>query len=73
MNDLQSKRQILIIASAIDAALGGSVILIYFNILPVDISSWDIPRWVIGAVGGVWFVAALVVLLYQLTKADSAE
>ena len=70
MNDNSNKRTILIIASAIDAILGGIVLLIYFGFLPVDLSSWGISRGVIGIVGGLWFAAALAVLLYQLMKTE---
>ncbi len=73
MNDQSNKRNILIVASAIDAVLGGAVLLIYFGFLPIDISSWGIPRWVIGLVGGVWFASAIAVLVYQLTKTETTE
>ena len=73
MNPQPNKRRLLIIVSAVDAALSGIVLLIYFGFLPVDISSWGIPRWVIGLVGGLWFVSALIVLVYQLTKSDISE
>ena len=73
MDDPQIKRKVLILASVIDAVMGGMVLLIYFGFLPVDISSWGIPRWVVGLVGGVWFAGALAVLVYQLTKTDVAE
>jgi hypothetical protein len=53
--------------------LAGTILLIYFGLLPIDFSSWNIPRWVIGVVGGVWFLGAFAVLLYQLTKTDSIE
>lgn len=53
MNSHPNKRNILIIVSAVDALLGGIVLLIYFGFLPVDISSWGIPRWIIGLIGGV--------------------
>lgn len=66
----QITRKVLIVVSAIDAILSGIVLLIYFGLLPIDISGWDIPRWVIGLIGGVWFVVALGVLVYQLTKTD---
>lgn len=71
MDDPQTRRKILILASAVDLVLSGIVVLIYFGLFPVDISGWGIPRWVIGLVGGVWFVGALVVLVYQLTKTDT--
>lgn len=73
MNSQLNKRMLLIIVSAVDAVLSGIVLLIYFGVLPVDISSWGIPRWVIGVVGGVWFLSAIAVLAYQLTKTDVPE
>ena len=73
MNPPPSKRTLLIIVSAVDALLSGIVLLIYFGLLPIDISSWGIPRWVIGLVGGIWFVSALAVLVYQLTKTETSE
>lgn len=72
-NQPQTTRKLLILASAIDVILSGIVLLIYFGFLPVDISSWDIPGWVIGLIGGVWFLGALGVLVYQLTKTDIPE
>jgi len=73
MDDPQTKRKVLILASAVDMILSGIVLLIYFGLFPVDISGWGIPRWVIGLVGGVWFAGALAVLLYQLTRTDVSE
>lgn len=72
-NDPESKRKLFIIVSAIDTLLSGIVLLIYFGLLPVDISGWGIPRWVIGAIGGVWFMGALAVLVYYLTKPEINE
>jgi hypothetical protein len=73
MNSQPNKRMLLIIVSAVDAALSGIVLLIYFGFLPVDISGLSVPRWVVGLVGGLWFVSALVVLVYQLTKTEAIE
>ena len=70
MDSQPNKRTILIAVSAIDSVLGGIVLLIYFGFLPIDISGWGIPRWVVGLVGGVWFLSALAILLYQLTKTN---
>ena len=73
MNSQPNKRILLIIVSAVDALLSGIVLLIYFGFLPVDISTLGVPRWVIGLVGGLWFVSALIVLVYQLTKTETIE
>ena len=67
------KRFILLLVGLIDSLLGGAVLLLYFEILPFDLSSMGIPRWVIGLVGGLWFLTGFVVLLYQLTKPQSDE
>ncbi len=71
MNSQSNKRIMLIIVSAVDALLSGIVLLIYFGFLPVDISSLSVPRWVFGLVGGLWFISALAVLIYQLTKTET--
>ena len=60
MNPQQNKRMILIIVGLVDAVLSGAILLIYFGLLPIDISEWGIPRWVIGVIGCVvsssnWF------------------
>jgi len=73
MDNPQTKRKVFILASAVDAILSGIILLIYFGLLPIDISSWGIPRWVIGLVGGVWFAVSIAILAYQLTKTDSSE
>ena len=73
MDDPQTRRKVLVLASAVDLVLSGIVVLIYFGLFPVDISGWGIPRWVIGLVGGIWFSSALAVLVYQLTKTDISE
>jgi len=70
MNSQLNKRTILIIMGATDALLSGIVLLIYFGLLPIDISNWGIPRWIIGLVGGIWFLASIAVLVYQVTKTD---
>ena len=70
MEDPKTKRKVLILASAVDLALSGIVVLIYFGLFPVDISGWGIPRWAIGLVGGAWFAGSLAVLVHQLTKTD---
>jgi len=73
MNPQQNKRMIFIIVGIVDAILSGVVLLLYFGLLPIDISEWGVPRWVIGAIGGVWFLAAIGFLAYQLTKTEISE
>jgi len=44
--------------------------LIYFNILPINIFSSGISRWVIGSMGGIWFLASINILIDQLSKTN---
>ena len=73
MNLQPNKRMIFIIIGIVDSILSGIVLLLYFGLLPIDISEWGIPRWVVGIIGGLWFLAAIGFLAYQLTKTDISE
>ena len=73
MNSQTNKRTLLIIVSAVDVLLSGFILLIYFGFVPIDMSSWGVPSWIIGLVGGLWFISALAVLIYQLTKTETIE
>ena len=73
MNHQPNKRMIFIIVSVVDAFLSSIVLLIYFGFLPIDISNWGISRWAVGLFGGIWFLSALAILAYQLTRTDISE
>jgi hypothetical protein len=70
MTDRKTKRRVFILAGVIDMILSGFVLLIYFGFLPVDISSLGIPRWVVGVIGAVWFLSAVGIFAYQLSRTD---
>jgi len=73
MNPQPNKRMIFIIIGIVDSILSGIVLLLYFGLLPIDISEWSVPRWAVGLVGGVWFLSAIGFLAYQLTKTEISE
>jgi hypothetical protein len=73
MTPQPNKRILLIIVSAVDVLLSGFILLIYFGFVPIDMSSWGVQPWIIGLVGGLWFISALAVLVYQLTKTETIE
>ena len=73
MNPQPNKRMIFIIVGIVDAILSGIILLLYFGVLPIDISEWGIPRWLIGVIGGLWFLSAIGFLVYQLTKTNISE
>lgn len=69
----QQARLIFMLSGAFDSILGAFALLIYFSILPVDISSWGIPRWTLGLIGGVLFFSGIAIFTYFSTKTDSIE
>jgi hypothetical protein len=73
MNDANSRRKFIILISVVDAVISGVILLIYFGFLPIDISSLGIQRWFVGLIGGLWFIASLAILTYQLTRTDISE
>ena len=73
MDGKQAGRIVLMISSAIDSLLGAIVLLLYFGILPFDISGWEIPRWIIGAVGAVLFFSGIAIFTYISTRTDASE
>jgi hypothetical protein len=66
-------RLVFMLASAVDTLLGAVALLIYFGILPVDISSWGIPGWVVGFAGAVLFFSGIGIFSYFSTKTDVHE
>jgi hypothetical protein len=74
MKPQPNKRILLIIVSAIDALLSGIILIIYFGLLPINISSsLGIQPWAVGLCGGVWFTISISILIYQLTKTETIE
>jgi hypothetical protein len=67
MENQNSKRIILIISGAIDSMLGAVALLIYFNVLPIDVG---VPRLFIGIIGGILFFSGIAVITYFLTRTD---
>ncbi|MBL8099648.1 MAG: hypothetical protein JNK81_10725 [Anaerolineales bacterium] len=65
---MDNKRMIFMISGGMDALLGAVVLLIYFGIIPIDL---DIPRWIIGVLGGILFFSGVAVFTYFFTKSES--
>ncbi len=68
MDNQSTKRTVFMISGGLDALLGAIALLIYFDVLPIDL---DIPRWIIGVIGGILFFSGVAVFTYFLTKTDS--
>ncbi|RJP53752.1 MAG: hypothetical protein C4557_04250 [Anaerolineaceae bacterium] len=68
-----NKRIVFMVSGAMDSLLGAAALLLYFGVLPFDISSWGIPRWIIGLIGAVLFFSGIAVFTYFLSKPDTSE
>ena len=73
MEYLRKTRFVFMLASAVDILLGAVALLIYFGILPVDITNWDIPGWIFGFVGGVLFFSGIGIFSYFSIRTDGYE
>lgn len=69
----QQARLIFMLSGAFDSLLGALALLIYFGILPIDVSSLGIEPWVIGLIGGVLFFSGIAIFTYFSTKTDNLE
>ena len=66
----QRMRLIFMSVGAINALLGAAITLIYFGLLPIDISSLDIPNWVIAILGVTWFLSGVGVVAFATMRAS---
>jgi len=67
MEGQNTKRTVFMISGAMDSLLGAIALLIYFNVIPVDL---DIPRWIIGVFGGILFFSGVAMFTYFFTKPE---
>lgn len=56
-----------------DILIGALGLLLYFGIIPMDIDSLGIPRWIAGAVGAALFFSGLAVFAYNISNPDSTD
>lgn len=68
MENKISKRVIFMISGAMDSILGAVALLIYFDVLLLDL---DIPRWILGLVGALLFFSGIMVFAYFLSKPEN--
>jgi len=74
MNNNQSPEQrlrlIFMSVGAINALLGAAIMLIYFELLPINISYLSIPNWVIGILGATWFLSGVGVVAFAAMRVN---
>jgi hypothetical protein len=70
---MDSKRQLIILISAIEVVVSAAILLALFDFLPIDISGLDIPRDTVAIVAGLWFLSSLGILIYMFTRTHPTE
>ncbi len=69
----RTRQLALLLSSAIDILLGAVLILAWLGILPIDLAAFDLPHWVVGVVGFVFFFSGTVVFAFQLSRLQPPE
>ena len=65
----QRGRQLaLLVSGLLDMLLGAGLVLVWLGVLPVDLARFDLPHWVIAAVGMLLFISGTAVVTYQATR-----
>jgi hypothetical protein len=57
-------------AGALNTLLGAAIMLIYFGLLPVESSYFNIPNWVIGVLGVTWFLSGVGVVAFAAVRVN---
>ncbi len=66
----KTARLALMISGGIDALLGSIVLLIGFNLLPIDVTEFGFESWHAILVGGILFVVGVVVIAYNVSHSE---
>lgn len=64
------RRLALLLSGALDALIGGALLLIGFDFLPVDLRQYDVETWHVNLLGGVLFLIGAVTFAYNVSRLD---
>ena len=66
----QRMHLIFMSVGAVNALIGAAIMLIYFGLLPFDISYLNIPNFIIGILGITWFLSGVGVVAFAAMRAN---
>lgn len=66
----KTKRIVFMISGAIDALIGGSLLLIGFGFLPVDVVQYGVENWHVNLLGAVMFLLGAGTFAYNFSRLD---
>jgi hypothetical protein len=74
MNNNQTPEQrlhlIFMSVGTLNVLLGAAIMLIYFGLLPSNISYFNIPNWVVGILGVTWFLSGVGVIVFAALRVN---
>ncbi len=69
----RSRQLALLLSGAIDMLLGAGLILAWLGILPIDLSAFGLPHWVVAFAGFFFFFSGTIVFAFQLARLEPPE
>jgi branched-subunit amino acid ABC-type transport system permease component len=73
MNNLppnKARRLVFMLSGAIDAVIGGILLLIGFSVLPLDVAQYGVQNWHVNVLGGAMFLLGAVTFAYNLSRLE---
>ncbi|HET6821770.1 MAG TPA: hypothetical protein VFH34_03925 [Anaerolineales bacterium] len=64
----QTKRLALVISGATDSLLGGILLLLGFDFLPMDVTDYGFQNWHVVLLGGILFITGMIFVVYNLSR-----
>ncbi len=64
----RTKRLALVISGATDALLGGILLLLGFDFLPMDVTNYGFQNWHVILLGGILFITGMIFVVYNLSR-----
>ena len=69
-NPNKTRRIVFILSGAMDALLGGILLMIGFGFLPVDVTTYGFQPWHALLLGGVLFVVGMWFVAYHASRLE---
>jgi len=66
----RARRIAFMLSGAIDALIGGVLLLIGFGLLPVDVTQYGAQAWHVNLLGGIMFLLGAGTFAYNFSRFD---
>jgi hypothetical protein len=66
----RARRLVFMLSGALDALIGGILLLIGFGLLPVEVSNFGMENWHVNLLGAVMFLLGAGTFAYNLSRME---